>query len=138
MERGLTLSCVILKHASTACTYPLLGTVSEMAAGSTISMRKRCLFPRSQLITAAQSGSSWARFCSFRYESSSSRFNLLNNKRRWPKQVIGHDIRAFTFNHFSISSRFIVNETALLFFEIKLAITRIVVALVEAILSQNL
>ena len=77
-----TLSCVILKHASTACKYSLLGTVSEMAAGSMTSMRKRCLFARSQLITAAQSGSSWARFCSLRYETSSSRFSLEGVKTR--------------------------------------------------------
>ena len=52
--------------------------------------------------------------------------------------MIGDDIRACTFSCFSISSRFIVNETALLYFEINLAITGVVVALIEATLSQSL
>ncbi len=54
------------------------------------------------------------------------------------KQTIKHDIPPFTFSYFGISSRFIFNETALLFFEIKLAITRAVVALIEVTLSQSL
>ena len=100
------------------------------------SMRKRCLFARSQLITAAQSGSSWERFCSFRYETSSSRFSL-EGVEETAKLITGHGVRAFTFSYFSISSRLILNELALLILETKLAITCGIVALIEAMLPQS-
>ena len=48
-----------------------------------------------------------------------------------------HDVRAFTFSYLDISSRLILNKSALLFLEIKLAITRPIVAVIEATLSQS-
>jgi hypothetical protein len=51
--------------------------------------------------------------------------------------VAGHGIRAFAFSNLGIGSRLILNEPALLFLEIKLAIARAVVALIEATLSQS-
>jgi hypothetical protein len=49
----------------------------------------------------------------------------------------GHNVRAFTFSYFGISSRLFLNELALLILEIKLAITRGIVALIEAMLPQS-
>jgi hypothetical protein len=51
--------------------------------------------------------------------------------------VTGHGARAFTFSHFGIGSRLILNQSALLLLEIKLAIARTIVALIEATLSQS-
>jgi hypothetical protein len=51
--------------------------------------------------------------------------------------VAGHGARAFTFSYLGIGSRLILNESALLLLEIKLAIARTIVALIEATLSQS-
>jgi hypothetical protein len=51
--------------------------------------------------------------------------------------VAGHGVRAFTFSYLGVGSRLILNESALLFLEIKLAITRAIVILIEATLSQS-